>query len=51
MCALDAYQHTTTCFTCPKAFEVPGLHRLSLDIVLKLPDVRCSDDDPETAIH
>jgi hypothetical protein len=29
MCALDAYQHTTTCFTCLKAFRVSGLHPLS----------------------
>jgi hypothetical protein len=51
MCALDAYQQTTTWSTCLKAFQVSGLHSLSLDVVLKRPDVRCSDDDPETAIQ
>jgi hypothetical protein len=50
MCALDANQQTTTCFTCLTAFKASGLHPLSLDVVLKRPGVRRSDDDPETAM-
>jgi hypothetical protein len=33
MCELDAYQHTTTGFTCLKAFQVSGLHPLGLDVL------------------
>jgi hypothetical protein len=51
MCALDACQQTITCFTRPKAFGVSVLHPLSLDVVLKRPEVCHSDDDPETAIE
>jgi hypothetical protein len=51
MCALDAYEHATTCFTCLNAFQVSGLHPLSLDVVPKPPDVRRSDDDPERGIE
>jgi hypothetical protein len=51
MCALDAYQQTTTCFTCLKAFRVSGLHPLSSGVVLGRPEVRRSDDGRETAIQ
>jgi hypothetical protein len=51
VCALDAYQQTTTCFTCLKAFQVSGLHPLSSDVVLQRPEVRHSDDDPERGIQ
>jgi hypothetical protein len=51
MCALDAYQQATTCFTCLKAFRVSGLHPLSLGAVLGRPEVRRSDDDPETVVQ
>jgi hypothetical protein len=50
VCALDANQQTTPHSTCPKAFEVAGLHPFSLDVLLKRPDFRGSDDT-ETAIH
>jgi hypothetical protein len=47
MCALDAYRHAPTCFTCLKAFQVSRLHPLSLDAVLNRSEVRRIDDDPE----
>jgi hypothetical protein len=50
MCALDADEQANTCFRLPRAFQVSGLRTLSLDVVLKRPDVRRSDDDPVTAI-
>jgi hypothetical protein len=51
MCALDAHQQTTTCFTCLKAFPVFGVPPLSWDVVLGRPEVRRSDDDPGTAVQ
>jgi hypothetical protein len=51
MCALDAYQETTTCLTCLKAHRVSGVHPLSPGAVLGRPEVRRSDDHPETAVQ
>jgi hypothetical protein len=42
MCGLGAYQQTTACSTFLEAFQVAGLHPLSLEIVLKRPEVRRS---------
>jgi hypothetical protein len=50
-CALDADQHTTTYFTCLKAFRLSGMRPLSPGVVLGRPEVRRSDDDPVTAIQ
>jgi hypothetical protein len=51
MRALNACQQTSTCFTCIKAYVVPGLHPMSLDVVPQRPDVHRSDDDHQTAIQ